>query len=252
MARIEKNASVEKQIQEVKGDVIKEVKQRNRQRRPWITCSLIALFLIASFFIWIGWLIAATGLVDVPVFTRFAYQQPIPIHEVEAGTTVEAMVQERFATILTDRLYEGGGTIDDRTIELLIPDGSLTTSTRNLLEETNVPMIDAASLQVAVDSEVGIEIFAPLADSSLGTAVVIRFDIQAIDGNIVVAPTSVELGSLSIPAFVLVNIFEPLIAEQLGGINNELSGYASVGSISMEQGALRVNGEIAVEIQEAQ
>jgi len=252
MARIEKNASVEKQLQEVKGDVLKEVKMANRAHRPWVTCSLIALFIFASFFIWITWIIAATGLVEVPLFTRFAYQSPTPIHEVQPGVSVETLMQENFSTLLTQRLYEGGGVIQDTVIELPIPEGSLTTSIRSLLEETDVPFIDTNGIQVAIGPEFGIEVFAPLADSALGTAAVIRFDLSAVDGNIVITPKTIELGSLSIPAFILTSFFEPLIKEELNGLNNQLSGYASVDSISMEQGELILSGEISVEIQNAQ
>jgi hypothetical protein len=252
MARIEKNASVEKQLQEVRGDVLKEVKMRNRSHRPWITCSIISLFLIASFFIWVGWIIAATGLVEVPVFTRFAYQTPVPAHEVQAGTSVETLIQETFSTLLTERLYEGGGTIEDTVIDLSIPEESLTTSIRNLLEETDVPFVDPGGVQVAVGPEFGIEVFAPVMDSDLGTAMIVQFDLMAVDGNIVISPKTVDLGSLSIPAFILTGLFELLIKKELIGLNDRLSGYASVDSITTEQGELILSGEISVEIQDAQ
>ncbi len=251
MARIEKNASVEKKLQEVKGDVLREVKLRNRRRHPWLTCSLIALFLLASFFVWIVWLVAATGLVQIPLFTQLAYQSPEPVRSVEAGAPVEVLLQERFTTLLTQRLYEGEGTLENRAIELSIPEASLTASARTLLAQTDVPTIDPAQVQVVIDPSVGIELYAPVRESSLGTAVTVNFSLEATEGNVAITPTSVEIGSLGIPAFVLTGFFQPLIEQQLRGINEELSGYAQIDAIGITEGALMISGEIAVELQEA-
>ena len=94
MARIEKQASLEKQIQDVK------------PRKPWFACLMIffAVFLIGAGFL--AWTVASTGLVSIPVFTRFAYTQPVPVREVAPGVPVETVLREQIATSLIQRFVK--------------------------------------------------------------------------------------------------------------------------------------------------
>ncbi|KKW32189.1 MAG: hypothetical protein UY76_C0037G0002 [Candidatus Uhrbacteria bacterium GW2011_GWA2_52_8d] len=162
MVRVEKNAGLESRLDNVKGEVVREVRRRTRTSRPWLTCSLLLLFVLVGVGVWVAWFVAATGLLHVPVFTSLAYEAPAPIRGVTPGVPVETVLEETFTSTLTRRLYEGGGTLTNRSIQVQIQEASLTASLRSFLEEEGLEWIDSAGVQMAVEPGVGIELFVPL------------------------------------------------------------------------------------------
>ncbi len=246
MSRIEKSAEIKEQISQVKGDVLKEVKRQSRKRTPLRSCFTIAVFLFLSFALWMGSMVAATGLVRVPVLSQFAYNQPQPIHEVELGVTAEVFLEEALARALAEKMRAGNLGALDRSISLALPDSAMTTSLRLLVADMEVPLLDLRRLQIAIDPSVGIEIFVPVKDSVLETAVIVQLRMAVESGAIIVEPTSATLGNLTIPVTLLANVFESLIAQQMAALNDQLIGYARIDAIGFAEGVLLVDGEIAL------
>lgn len=252
MARVEKNASIEKQIGQVKEEVVREVKHRTRRHHPWFACSLIILAIMMGVLVWGVWTMAATGLVRIPIFTSLAYDVPEPLRDVKPGVPVEVVLEEQFTTTLTRRLYEGGGVLENRTIETSITEESLTATMRTLIEESGIDWIDPLRSHVIIEPGQGVVIFLPLSQPNNGLQTAIRavFEISATDGVIAVVPADVVVGSARVPD-VLVSVFlTPLLEAELAKINELVVGYASISSIEMYSGELVLQGELAVEIQE--
>lgn len=249
MARVEKNAGIEQRLQDMKGEVVDEVKRRTRRSRPWLTCSLILLVVLVGVCVWGLWSVAATGLVRVPVFTDLAYEVPAPTRPVTPGVPVETVMNEAFTSTLTRRLYEGGGTLSNRSISVEIEETSATASLRSFLEEGDFDWIDASGVQVVVDPDVGVELFVPFLGSELATAMTLTFDLGAQDGNLVVTPTNIQVGSAKIPDFLIAVFLKPLLEAELAKLNAAMVGYAKISTIEILSRAVSVSGELSVEVE---
>ncbi|TAL50074.1 hypothetical protein EPN81_03890 [Patescibacteria group bacterium] len=250
MARVEKNAGLESRLDEVKGEVVREVRKRTRTGRPWLTCSLLFLALLVGMILWVTWFVAATGLLHVPVFTSLTYTAPEPIRMVTPGVPIEAVLKETFTSTLTRRLYEGGGTLTDRSVEVQIQESSLTASLRTFLEKSAPEWINSSGVQIVVEPGTGIELFVPLDLESQepGVAGIITFDLDVDQGNLVVTPVSVRIGAAKIPNFLIVAFLMPLLEAELAKLNTAMVGYAQISSIELLPREVVVKGELAVEI----
>jgi energy-coupling factor transporter transmembrane protein EcfT len=251
MARIEKQAQLEKKIVDVKEDVVKEVRRRTRQKRPWFTCSLIVLFVIVGLLIWGTWIVAATGLVHIPVFTSLAYELPEPTRSVSPGVPAQTVLQETFSSTLTRRLYEGGGSLENRSLSVTLSEQSLTASLRSLMEESNIEWLDGSKAQVVIDPEIGIELFVPFSQTrnDLGTAVTARFVLSVTQGQLVVTPTHVQVGLATIPDLFIATFLKPFLEAELASLNMIVIGYAQISDINIYERELVVTGELSVEVQ---
>ncbi len=250
MSRIEKQASLEKQIQDVKGDVVQEMKQQTKPHKRWLTCLIIFLVLFLVGLSSLAWLIASTGLVSVPVFTRFAYSQPVPLREVAPGIPVETVLREQIATSFVQRFREGGRFLPspNQTLEVRLSEASLTASVRSKLEEASLEGLEISALQVILEPDSGVEVFIPVQDSHLQTAVIFFFDVMAKDGAIAVIPKDVFVGNLRVPSFLVKTFLTPLLKQRLAQLNELIVGYGKISSLDISSGELLIQGTVSVEV----
>lgn len=251
MSRIEKQDSLEKQIQEVKRNIVQEMKPQRKSHKPWFACLMIFFVL---FFIGIGslaWMAASTGLVSIPIFTRFAYAQPVPLREVAPGVPVETVLREHIATSLVQRFREGGRLLPspNQTLEVRISEASLTASVRTKLEESPLDELDISALQIILESDTGMQVFIPVKENDLQTAVVLFFDVIVKDGAIAVIPKDVFVGSAHVPSFLVSAFLTPLLEQRLASLNEMIVGYAAISSIDIFSGELLIKGTLSAKRQ---
>lgn len=249
MTRVEKNASVKEELEQMKGSVVAEVREHNRKRRPMLTCSLVILFFVVCFFAWMAWLVAATGLIRLPLFTSLAYHTPEPIHTVEPGVPVDVFVNEQLTSEVTKRLQAGSGVIEDRTISLTISESSLTATLRSLMEESGLTFLDASVAQIVLSPSSGASLFVPFTNNDLHSAIALEMAVGVLDGKISLTPTLLRVGSLEVPRVFLVRLLDPLIAQEVATLNDELTGYAAVSAVEVTEGFVTLTGELSVEVQ---
>lgn len=210
------------------------------------------LFLLAILLVVSGavvWLLAAAGLITVPVISSWAYKTPAPIHEVVSGTPLDVFLSEVFNDLLTERLQSGGGTIADRSVEVSLPESAITASFRDLVAEVNIAWFDFEKAQVAVDNG-GLEVFLPLANSENNNAVILFLVPNTIDGQISIEDSQISLGSLTTPAWLSDTVLTPLLRQGLNPLNQLVGRYSAIEKVSPGEGELTVAGELTVEIME--
>ncbi|MFA4845524.1 MAG: hypothetical protein WC654_03125 [Patescibacteria group bacterium] len=249
MTRIEKHASVTQQLEEMEEKVVRQVRGNQRRKRPMLACSLFILFLVVSFFVWIGWVIAATGLVSIPLLTQIAYETPAPIRVVEPGVPVEVFVDEQLKSALTTRLQSGSGEIQDRSVTLTISEESFTATLRSLIDELGVAFLDGSGAQLALDPNSGIELFVPILNNPRASAIVVSLDVGVTDGNVSITPARLRVGSAGLPTFLLTGLLNPLLQTQVEKLNDSLTGYAQIHSVTLKEMEMTLIGELSVEIQ---
>jgi hypothetical protein len=249
MSRIEKQAALEKQIQEVKEQVIQKKEPGTKSRKPWFTCLIILLVIFLLGASCLAWVVASTGLVSIPVFTNFAYAKPMPLREVAPGVPVETLLREQIAASLVQRFREGGRLLPSpkQTLEVSVPEDSLTATLRSKLEETPLEGLDISALQVTLEPDSGVEVFIPVEDSALQTAVVLFFDVIVKEGGIAVIPKDVFVGSAHVPSFLVAQFLTPLIEQRLAPLNEMIAGYLQISSADISSGKLLIKGTVSVE-----
>lgn len=182
------------------------------------------------------------------MFTAVAYDVPAPTRDVTPGVPAETVVDEAFSTTLARRLYEGGGELSNRSIELTLSEASLTASMRSFLEGSDLDWIDPTRTQLVVDPKVGVELFVPFL-SELETAATLTFDISSSGGNLVVTPKDVHIGSAKVPSFLIATFLKPFLEAELEQLNASMVGYATISTIQLLPRELVIEGELAVEVE---
>lgn len=251
MSRIQKGSDTKEELQQIKGEVIKELGSQ-RKRSPWLACSLIVILVIMSFIGTVMWALAATGLVTVPGFSSWAYNTPIPARIVKPGIPVETIIEEQVKTTLVQRLQEGGGELQDTSVTFVLTEQSLTASLRSQLETTNESTLESSGVQVTISKEQGMTFFLPFEDSLQKSAMQISILAQVQNGVIELRPQSVRIGSLPIPRSVVMFIIQPFLVDQLKAVNSEINSFVKIEHITYEQGQVVIDGNFAVKILEVQ
>ena len=226
MARIEKFSRAEA-IEEIKKEMIEEAPEERPRRRGCSGC-VIFLVLFLAVVGGIVWLIASLGTINIPVFTKAAYQPPQPWRTVTAaGEPVEKLVEKAFG----------------KEVSLNISEASLTASLRNFLAMPDQNLFDPAKSQIAVNDQ-QVEIFLPLQNSAQQNALRLYLRIEPEAGKLVLKDSQIKFGNLTVPSWLtqfFASRFLPGPAQQL---NEALSSYGTVNKIEYHQGSLFLEGEV--------
>jgi len=214
MSRIEKNqpATVE----------ATEQKKRRMSWRTWVV--LFVFFVIFAIIAFVTWTLAATGLVNVPIISGWAYAVPSPSRVVEEGIPFETVVgQQALSSFLS------------------IPETTLTTELRDSLETSGQTFVEADRSQVVVIADSGIELFLPLRDNAQDTAIVVRLRLSVVDGTPTATAEAVSVGSWKLGGWLRAGIVNPALGAILDAAVREMKGSVVVSSVREGDGVLLVN-----------
>lgn len=210
------------------------------------------LFLLAILLVTAGvvvWLLTAAGLITMPMISSWTYKTPVPIHEVVSGTSLEVYLSETFNDLLTERLQAGGGALIDRSVQVALPESSITASFRDLTVGINVPWFDFEKAQVAV-GDGGLEIFLPIAGAENENALILFLIPGAFDGLVTLESSQITLGNLTAPNWLSGSVLTPLMRQGLNPLNQLVGRYASIKEITISDGTLMISGDLTVEVME--
>ena len=219
-----------------------------KKRHPLVTCAMI-FFAVLIFFIAAGlWVVAATGVVYIPAFSRVAYTKPEPLREVTAGVPVETYIQTLVTSELASRLQQGGGQLLDPVISVTLPENAITATVQSFSETYGDILIDIQQAQVAISEEIGIEVFLPIKNSSQETAVNIHLMIEVLDGDISIEVQDVWIGSLHVPDMLVSLAISSLINRNAAELNAQFGQYITLSEIDYQDGSVTLSGDLSVEI----
>ncbi len=226
MSRIEKNQPVMEEMKEMKGEIMGAVKTGRRHGwKFWV--SLVALVTLVALVSWSLWTLAATGLVSVPVLSRWAYDVPVPTRVVGEGVPFETVVQQQALSS-----------------SLSISEATLTTELRDALETSGQSFLDPDGAQVAVLGDSGIELFLPVRDTAAHTAIKVLLRLTVEDGAPKATAEEVFVGSWKMGVLLRDGLVNPALGGLLDTAVRELEGSVVVTSIREEEGTLVVRIEM--------
>lgn len=191
----------------MKGDILKAV-SNGKQKRPWfrLFATLFVVTLLSSGG-YVAWVLAATGIVEVPVLSGWVYEAPEPTRIVAPGLSLEAFAK--------------GGTFRGAVAD--IPETTLTTMARDALATNGQTWFDEHGAQAArMDGGKGIELFLPMRDNARESAVVARLDVSSDSGAVVMKVLDAKIGSWNVPAWAVTSIISPALAPAIAAINESL------------------------------
>lgn len=216
------------------------------------SCLKILILFFVFFVFGCAWLVASTGLVSVPVISRFAFHEPKPVRLVEPTSSADEYTKTFFTSLVQTRWKESGGKLTDRSVEITLPESVLTASVQSFLRESGfVGFFNTDRVQIAVLQDNQLELFVPIHVKNETTACVLRVNLMAKNGSFDLELSRVELGSLVLPSQVIAAILQPFVNRELSVLNKSLSSYMRVDSLSTQNGSIRATGTLTVEVKPA-
>ncbi len=249
MSRVEKTEESNTSLPKRNDEVVEGLDDKKKKTRGrFFGCAfLFVSFLLVGLFV--AWQVAATGFVKIPVISSVAFSDPKPVHVVQGGISVEQLSESYFKTTIIKRLQAGGGELKDRTVELKLPETSLTTTLRNELSKSSFPFIDAKRAQIAVLDSQELEIYLPVLYKDQSTALSARIALRADQGSFGLDLLKVKIGSFEAPNALIASLIQPFVNRELVSLNQALSSYMQVNSIVTRDGFLDVAGTFTVQVQ---
>ena len=214
-----------------------------KKKRGCFSCGLIALLVGVFVLLWIGWVVAASGLVRIPVLSSVAFQEPKPVRVVEpSNVTPEAWLESRIVTEFTRRIRSGD--LHNRRVTLTVPEGVLTMLVRGsgeLIDIQDIPF-DFSLAQVAVVDE-NLEVFLPVEDTK--TALRIEITPSIGEDGLDVRIDTVRVGSWRAPRWLVRAIVNQAMRLGADQIEDSIGSVIMIEDIVVAPEGLVITGELS-------
>ena len=196
--------------------------------------SALALFVVAK-----------TGLAEVPVMTETFYTTPTPDHTVEAGTAIEEEMQTQLVSALQTKLQ--AGTITDANVSLIFSESTLTAGLREAILQGAQEVFVAERAQVAVVADGAIELYVPLVRNNEASAILLRGVPTVSEGKVEFDITRLQVGQLTWPGWLHAIVQAP-VDRLVAQLNTFLEDYASLSAITATEGNVYLDGTMTLDL----
>lgn len=204
--------------------------------------SLIVLSLVGLALLFV---VAKTGLVEIPVLSALAYELPQPSRIVNPGTSIEEELQTQLVAALQSKLQNG--TISDANVTLIFSEATLTAALRQAIGQGAESIFVKDASQVALLKNGQAEFYLPLVQKADRAVLLVRVAPSVKEGSLALAVTQAQIGQLSFPGFTRSIIQWPL-DKLVVQVNEWLKNYASVESITMQEGSVSLDGAMTLDL----
>jgi hypothetical protein len=231
----------EKLKEEIRGEVIKELKKKKR-RRTLGCCLIEILSLLIVLFLGVTAL-AETGLFKIPFFSNF-YTPPQPIREVVLGEEVkeiDRIIEQKIKKQIEEKM-KPGITDQEIEIELIFSENELTAFLEKSIKSGLIPLEFA---QIAITPREA-EFFGKLKEP-LKAILTVRVKPEFKDNQLTLKFTKFKLGNLPLPAFVGNFLFEKFMNEQLNWLLKTIA-KGKIKNIELENEKLKIREVVNVMI----
>ncbi|MBI2484813.1 hypothetical protein HYW18_01530 [Candidatus Uhrbacteria bacterium] len=198
---------------------------------------LWSFLIVAAIAGYIVYLAAASGLVEVPTVSQWAFKTPVPDHAVEPSTIP---FDAWFSRAVSNRVSSN---LTDRTIELTLPESVLTRLIRQG-DTSSSRLVDFSKSQVAVAGE-SIEIFLPLKD----TALTWRVRPSVEEGWVKLSTESLRVGGAPVPRVLARLFLDRAVKMALAKVKGEVQSYADLTDVRVTPEGLLLKGALMLDVQ---
>lgn len=218
------------------------------RKKIWIFLTIFLVILLAVF-LRLAWIVAATGFVQVPVFSSYAYEELKPSREVSGTIDFQSYLSEALNTLVTNRLQSGRGALQDRSVSLLLPEEILTKGLQQALKEKEVPYVQAEKSQMVIEENGFIELFLPVLYKEQESAV--RMSLTVIpeeEGKLVLHLEDMWVGAWHVPGWLQKRFAKEVLPQVTTELNEKIGRYLSIEKIDWALGELTAHGELTIQI----
>ena len=212
MVRLEQQLNSDNEMNEMK-DEIKQLKKElhKKQNKKILSCShvfILVIILLVIGAVYGAYLLAKSGLMNVPFFTQRFYQTPQPVYIVETKTAPAENLIDWLKKQVAAQAASSGKAV------LVITDAQITTYLNDALAKDSQTL---SSIQAAITND-EIELFFTFIKPLY---VIIGVIPKAIaDGEVEFDVVRVEVGNVELPDFVGDQLLENLIFKRLAQLKN--------------------------------
>lgn len=225
-------------------EVVEKYDPHANERKKRGSCLGIMGVILGVLFIGGAWVVAATGLVTVPVISSLAYRPVQPMHQVKAGVSVAQTVQSTLPTLITKKYQATGGRQTVFDVSIQIPESALTRTIQDGLEKNAIEIIDTKGTQIAVGEGQMLELYVPIKRNGNTTPLLVTMHLVQDQGVFDLSIDHAVLGSMPLPAMWIGALTESAVTEQLTYLNKAISTYMSVHTLETKDAALVITGEV--------
>ena len=214
-----------------------------KKTRGCFSCGVIFAVVMIVIFFWGLWVVAATGLVEIPLMTRFAFTPPQPSHTVEiVSASPEAWIEREVLNQVSYRLTSSIKPFDSE-VSLTVPEGILTNLLRSssvLIEDENVAIAPGEGQVAVVDEE--LEIFVPIKNTETAITLALVPSIENDELSILVE--SLYIGSLHIPKFIVKYLVNSALELGTDKISESIDNLITMSELRVTEKGLLIRGTI--------
>lgn len=204
--------------------------------------SLIVLSLIGLALLFV---VSKTGLVEIPILSALVYQLPQPSRLVSPGTSIEDELQTQLISTLQSKLQND--TISDANVTLIFSEATLTAALRQAIGQGAESIFVKDASQVALLKNGQAEFYLPFVQKAGSSVLLVRVLPSLKEGSLAFSVTQAQIGQLPFPGFTRSIVQWPL-DKLVVQVNEWLKNYASVESITMQEGSVSLDGTMTLDL----
>lgn len=223
----------------LKEELLQEIKSDGRRRDRWrcLGCSIFFLIVILTPIVALGTVLAKTGLVTVPILSKWLYSPEFPRRSVTASTSsgeIDALLRARSTInaqtkLVTTRLSEEDITALLRK-QVIPPPGAPIDPNKALPIEQAQVVIDPDALEVFV---------ATRRDNRLVT-VIATFQPRVVDKKLALNLRRVDIGNLTLPQFISVGVIDGFLRNGLKDVEAQVAGFGQLEQLQFGKGSMTI------------
>jgi len=232
----------EKMKEEIRTGVMDEMKKKKRKKT--IACCSLGVIAVLLFLGLIFSLVAKSGLLEIPVFskifTKTASPQKVVNVTPEEIKSFETDIAEKLKTQVEPKI-EPGATGQKVEVSLKFTEKELTAFLRSLESSEESPLRNAQAVITPEKIEIFGEITAPNK-----TYLTLAFRPEIKDNELKITLKKIKLGTLSLPTSWGNFLAEKFLNKELQSTQNAIRKVGKLESISLGQGELTAHGLVDV------
>jgi len=235
---IEKVDQKEKLKEEIRGEVVSEMKKKKHKK--FFTCCLLELIIVILILGGITAMVAKTGLVEIPVFSKLFYSAPSPEKIVSTNSAEGKNFEDILGQKLEQQIESGKKSeTDSQKVEVALEftEEELTGFLKDMEAAENYPFSDS---QVSISAD-GIEIFGQLKELNK-TFLTVVLKPEVTDNNLKISFTKIKVGNLSLPDALGNFLVDSLLKDQIKSAQETISQNGKLESIDFSDGKIVFRG----------
>lgn len=236
---IKKVDEKEKIKEEIRGEVISEMKKKKHKK--FFTCCFLKLLIVILILGGIAATVARTGIIDIPVFSKLFYKTPTPERvvsvDVEEKNFENILSQKIEQQIKLNKISEA----DTQKVEVTLDftEEELTSFLKGAEGTENFPFADS---QISISPD-GLEIFGQLKELN-ETFLTVVLKPEVTDGDFKISFKEIKIGNLSLPPVIGNFLVDKFLKDRIDSIKQTISKNGNLKSIDLSDGKILLHGLI--------